>query len=61
VVDVTDYSVIIMWGLSVLVMDYLIYRLGLERGLNIVVKVSKLALVIAAFATLTLLIRTLTP
>ena len=60
-VDVTSYSVVIIWGLSVLVMDYLIYRLGLERRLKIVVKVSKLTLVIAAFATLTLLIRTLTP
>jgi len=60
VVDVTSYSVVIIWGLSVLVMDYLIYRLGLERRLKIVVKVSKLALVIAVFATLTLLIRTLT-
>ena len=59
-VDVTSYSVVIIWGLSVLVMDYLIYRLGLERRLKIVVKVSKLTLVIAAFATLTLLIRTLT-
>lgn len=59
-VDVTSYSVVIIWGLSVLVMDYLIYRLGLERRLKIVVKVSKLALVIAVFATLTLLIRTLT-
>ena len=60
-VDVTDYFAVIVWGLSVLVLDYLVYRLGLEKRLNLVVRVSKLALVTAAFAALTLLIRTLSP
>lgn len=55
--ETLSFILVTAWGLLVIFADYLVYRMGVQMGLPIVVRVSKLAIVLAALATLTLIAR----